>query len=184
MPDPSSSYTRTAINLHWIIFALVCCGWALGQYMTTLQFSPQKLRYVSWHKWLGVTVFAIAIVRLAWRIYRPAPPLPATVSRLQSRAATMMHACLYILILAIPITGWLFSSASGVPTVYLGWLQLPDILQKDKPVADVLKSVHAALNWTLLALVCSHAALALKHHFVDRDDVLARMIPFLKSNSR
>lgn len=184
MHHPSTAYTRTAISLHWIIFALVCCGWALGQYMTGLQFSPQKLRYVSWHKWLGVTVFTIALVRLAWRIHKPAPPLPATLSRLQRRAATAMHALLYALILVIPISGWLFSSASGVPTVYLGWIQLPDILHKDKAVADVLKSIHAALNWTLLALVCGHAAVALKHHFVNRDDVLARMIPLLKSFNR
>jgi cytochrome b561 len=184
MQDPTFSYTRTAIALHWIIFVLVCCGWALGQYMTGLQFSPQKLRYVSWHKWLGITVFMIALARLAWRLHRAPPPLPATTSVVQRRAATAMHALLYVLMLGIPITGWLFSSASGVPTVYFGAIQLPDLLHKDKAVADVLKQVHAALNWTLLVLVSGHAFFALKHHFVDRDSVLSRMIPLLKTPIR
>jgi cytochrome b561 len=184
MQDPSFSYTRTAVSLHWIIFILVCCGWALGQYMTGLQFSPQKLRYVSWHKWLGVTVFSAALVRLAWRLYRPAPPLPMTMTVLQRRAATAMHGFLYALLLVIPVTGWLFSSASGVPTVYLGLLQLPDLLNKDKALADGLKQVHAALNWTLLVFVSGHALFALKHHFIDRDNVLVRMIPLLKLPTR
>ncbi len=183
MHQPALTYTRTAISLHWIIFILVCCGWALGQYMTGLQFSPQKLRYVSWHKWLGVTVFALALARLAWRLRRPPPALPA-MSALQRRAATAMHALLYALLLVIPLTGWLFSSASGVPTVYFGAIQLPDLLHKDKAVADVLKQVHSALNWTLLVFVSGHALFALKHHFVDRDRLLARMIPFLNPSTR
>jgi cytochrome b561 len=177
-------YTRTAITLHWMIFITVLGGWALGQYMVGLPFSPQKLRYVSWHKWIGVTTFIFTVLRLAWRVYRPAPPLPATMTALQRRAAALTHALLYVLVIVIPISGWLFSSASGVPTVYLGLIQLPDFLHKDKAVADTLRLVHASLNWTLLVLVCGHAAFALKHHFVDRDGVLARMIPILQSRIR
>ena len=184
MQEPTPAYTRTAIGLHWIIFVLVLCGWTLGQYMVDLEFSPEKLRYVSWHKWIGVTVFAFAVTRLAWRIYRPAPPFPASMSAVQRRAASIVHAALYTLLIITPITGWLFSSASGVPTVYLGAVQLPDLLHKDKPLADLLTQVHATLNWTLFVLVCGHAAFALKHHFVDRDGVLARMIPALRPRAR
>src|ERR1700737_3594018 len=169
MQDPTLCYTRTAITLHWIIFVTVLCGWALGQYMTSLSFSPQKLRYVSWHKWIGVSTFIFTVLRLAWRAYRPAPPLPSTINALQRRAAIATHALLYALVIVIPISGWLFSSALGVPTVHLGLIQLPDFLHKDKALADVLRQVHATLNWTLLVLVCGHAAFALKHHFVDGD---------------
>jgi len=90
------------------------------------------------------------------------------------------HLLLYLLVIAIPLTGWLFSSASGIPTVYLGWIQLPDLVAKDKPVAELFRQAHVFLNVTLFAIVCTHIAAALKHHFLDRDDVLVRMLPFLK----
>jgi cytochrome b561 len=177
-------YSLPAIGLHWIIFALVFCGWALGTYVSELPFSPEKLRYISWHKWIGVTVFMLAVARLAWRIYRPAPPLPESMPAWQRRAASTVHAALYVLLIVIPLTGWLFSSAAGVPTVWLGIVQLPDLLQKDKALADALRLVHVSLNWTLLVLVIGHAAYALKHHFVDRDEVLARMMPAVRPRPR
>ena len=183
MLDLPTRYTRMAVALHWIIFVTVLCGWALGQYMSGLPFSPQKLRYVSWHKWIGVSAFLITVLRLTWRAYRVPPPLPLTMNAVQRRAALMMHAILYLLLIVIPISGWLFSSASGVPTVYLGLVQLPDLLHKDKALAGILRQVHSALNWALLLLVCGHALVALKHHFVDRDGVLARMIPFLNRHT-
>ena len=182
--SPAVRYTATAIALHWIVFALVTCGWIIGQYVSGLPFSPQKLRYVSYHKWVGVTIFALALARIGWRLYRPAPPLDPSLPLWQRRAAFAVHALLYVLLVLIPLTGWLHSSAAGVPTVWLGLVQLPDLLQKDKALADVLKQVHRALNWTLLGLVLGHAGFALKHHFIDRDGVLARMIPILKPRSR
>jgi cytochrome b561 len=97
--------------------------------------------------------------------------------------ATGTHVLLYMLLLAIPVTGWLMSSASGFPVVYFGVLPLPDLVAKDKSLADALKLVHYALNKTLLVLVVLHVAAALKHHVLDRDDVLVRMLPFLKPRS-
>jgi cytochrome b561 len=98
----------------------------------------------------------------------------------QRRAASASHVLLYILFFAAPLSGWLFSSAAGFPTVYLGLVQLPDLIAKDQELADVLKVVHRAATWSLGALAVVHAAAAVKHHVIDRDDVLARMIPFLK----
>lgn len=184
MPQQPSTYTTTAIAFHWIIFALIACGWSLGFYMSDLHFSPEKLRYVSWHKWLGLTVFMIAAGRLAWRLGHPVPPLPSAMPAWQRRVAVSVHALLYALILVIPITGWLFSSAAGVPTVYLGLLQLPDLIDKNKELATTLRQIHATLNWSLLVLICGHAGFALKHHFMDRDDVLGRMLPIVRSRSR
>ena len=86
---------------------------------------------------------------------------------------------LYALMLAIPLSGWIYSSASGVQVVYLGFVPLPDLVPKDKALAAVLKSIHFTLNFTLLALVIVHTGAALKHHLVDRDGVLLRMLPFL-----
>lgn len=175
-PDPGR-YTATAVALHWMAAALVIAAWGVGFTMTDLPLSPQKLKVYSWHKWIGVTVFLLAVARIAWRIGHRPPPLPAAMPAWQVRAAAASHALLYALMLAIPLSGWLFSSASGVPVVYLGLVQLPDLIGRDKALAALLKQAHYALNWTLLGLVCLHVAAALKHHFGDRDGVLRRMLP-------
>ena len=178
LPMPTAArYTNTAIALHWLIFALIACGFALAVYMVDLPLSPAKLKYYAWHKWTGITVFLLALARLAWRLTHRAPALPADMPAWQRRAASATHALLYALIVIIPVTGWLYSSAAGLPTVYLGILQLPDLLAKDKTLADQLKWTHVTLNYTLLVLVITHAAAALRHHFIARDDVLRRMLP-------
>ena len=174
---PPGRYTGIAISLHWLIFLLVACGFSLAVYMVDLPLSPQKLKYFSWHKWTGVTVFLLAVARVAWRLAHPVPALPSAMPAWQQQVATAIHALLYVLILVIPLTGWLYSSAAGVPTVYLGLVQLPDLLARDKALAGQLKLVHVTLNYTMLTLVIIHTAAALKHHFVDRDDVLKRMLP-------
>ena len=151
----------------------------LAVYMTGLPLSPQKLKYYSWHKWLGVTIFLLAVVRVAWRLFHPAPP-PAPMPDWQRHAAAASHALLYVLILLIPITGWIYSSADGLQTVYLGLVPLPDLVGKDKALAELLRFIHVMLNYAMLALVIIHAGASVKHHFVDRDDVLVRMLPFVK----
>jgi len=181
-PDPASGqprYGTVAIGLHWLMFVLIAGGFGLGTFMVDLPLSPDKLRYFSWHKWIGVTVFLLAVVRVAWRIAHAPPALPAAMPAWQCRAAHASHAALYALVLVIPLTGWLYSSAAGVPTVYLGWVQLPDLVGRDKALAGTLGSVHVTLNYGLLGVVLVHAAAALKHQFVDRDGVLLRMLPRL-----
>lgn len=176
----NNHYGTTAIALHWLIFVLILCGFTLAVYMTGLPLSPQKLKYISWHKWIGVTIFMLALARLAWRLTHWAPALPASMPIWQRSAANAAHVLLYGLIIAIPLTGWLMSSALGVPTVYLGLAQIPDLLARDKALAELLRFVHVMLNFTLLTLVIIHAAAAMRHHFIDRDDVLRRMLPFVK----
>jgi len=177
----TASYTKTAIALHWLIFALIACGFTLGHYMVDLPLSPLKLKYFSWHKWLGVTVFMFAVARIIWRLTHPVPPFPAGMPAWQKATAGASHIMLYILIIMIPLSGWLYSSAAGVPTVYLGLIPLPDLLGKDKPLSRFLEEVHEILNDGLAVMVAIHVAAALKHHFIDRDGVLRRMLPFLKS---
>ena len=180
IPDDHPSYGVVAIALHWLVLALIISSWALGLYMVDLPFSPQMLKFISWHKWLGVTIFLIALWRVAWRVTHPAPPPPDSMPSWQRVAMGISHLLLYLLAIAIPLTGWLFSSASGIPTVYLGWIQLPDLVAKDKPVAELFRQAHVFLNVTLFAIVCIHVAAALKHHIFDRDEVLVRMLPVLR----
>ena len=171
-------YTRTAIALHWLTFALIATGFTLGRWMVDLPIAPQTLRAYAYHKWIGITVFLVTLVRLAWRVAHPVPP-PAGMPAWQRRAAVASHVSLYVLMLAIPVSGWIYSSASGVQVVYLGIVPLPNLVAKDNALAAVLKSVHYTLNFTLLALVLVHAGAALRHYFVERDRVLLRMLPAL-----
>jgi cytochrome b561 len=176
----SPRYTRTAIALHWLIALLIVCGFCLGLYMVELKFSPVKLALYSYHKWIGVSIFSLALLRLLWRLMHTPPPLPATVPAWQRHIAAALHVVLYLLILTIPVTGWLYSSAAGVPTVPFGIaaLQLPDLLERNKELAASLRFLHVALNFSLAALVALHVAAALKHQFFDRDGLLVRMNPF------
>ncbi len=173
----SVRYTRTAIGLHWAVALLIFAAFPVGLYMVELPLSPTKLKIYSYHKWVGVTIFLLALARLLWRATHPAPPMPESVPRWQQALAGATHILLYLLMVAIPLSGWLMSSALGFQTVYLGVLPLPDLLEKDKLLGEQLKFLHMFLNYTLAALVLMHIGAALKHHLIDRDDILTRMLP-------
>lgn len=175
----SMHYNRPAIALHWLMALLIASGFSLGFYMVDLKFSPEKLKLYSYHKWIGVTVFTLAVARLAWRIKHPAPPLPPNMPRWQAALASAVHVLLYLLMFAIPFAGWLYSSAAGVPTVPfgVGALQLPDLVVKDKELADVLKFVHRSMAYALAALVSLHVAATIGHQLVDDHGILSRMLP-------
>jgi cytochrome b561 len=174
-------YSRMAIGLHWLVALLMICGFYLGWIMTDIPgFTPTKLKYVSWHKWIGVTVFVLAVLRVLWRVTHRAPSMPSAMPAWQKAAAHATHGLLYVLMLAIPLSGYFFSSAAGVQVVYLGVLPLPTIIGPDHALKALLRTVHVVLNYTLLVLVAMHVLAALKHQFIERDGLLARMIPFLK----
>ncbi len=175
--QPLRHYHGAAKGLHWLMALLIAGLIPLGLYMHELPLSPQKLQLYSWHKWAGVTVFMLLLVRLATRIAFPPPPLPSQISRLQQQAAHAGHLALYGLMLAIPLSGWLMSSAKGFQTVWFGLLPIPDLIGKDKALGELLAEVHELLNWTLVAVLAAHVGAALKHHWIDRDGVLARMLP-------
>jgi cytochrome b561 len=170
-----AQYTRTAVSLHWLMFVLMAAGFTVGAYMADLRVSPLKVRLFAYHKWIGVTVLGIAVLRLLWRLtHRPPPDEP--MPRWQQLAAHSAHWLLYVLMIATPLAGWLYSSAAGFPVVYLKIWQLPDLVHKNEALAKVLVEVHGFLAWTLLWIVALHAAAALKHHFFDRDATLRRML--------
>lgn len=168
-------YTTPAIALHWLMAIMLVAIWGVGQYMHELPLSPQKLQIYSWHKWAGVTAFVLVVVRLAWRIGHAPPALPTAMSATMQRAAHAGHAVLYLLMFAVPLTGWLMSSAYGFQTVWFGALPIPDLLGKDKALGDTLKAVHGLLNWLLALAVTGHVLAAIKHQLIDKDCLLARM---------
>lgn len=173
-------YTLVAILLHWLIALAIFANLALGLYMADLAISPTKLRLYSYHKWAGLSIFVFVLLRILWRVTHRPPALPRHMPSWEKWGAMVSHATLYVLTLAVPITGWLFSSAKGFKTVWFGVLPIPDLIGKDLLLADVLKEWHESLNYLMVALVVLHVAAALKHHLRDRDDVLARMAPWVR----
>jgi cytochrome b561 len=171
----STGYTRTAVALHWTVGGLIVCAFAMGWVMTDLAISPLKLKMYNWHKWLGMSILALVIIRTVWRLTHPAPAL-LPMPRWQAMAAHGLHGVLYLLMLSIPLSGWAYSNAAGYPIVYLGLIRLPDLVARDKPLAAQLLEVHEVLGWVLIACVAIHVAAALKHHFFDRDATLQRMM--------
>ncbi|MBX9633295.1 MAG: cytochrome b [Burkholderiales bacterium] len=174
-------YTRVAAALHWLIAVAILANFVFGTWMVDLDLSPAKLRYYSYHKWLGVSVFLLVLVRIAWRIGHRPPALPTHMPTWERVAAGVSHFALYGLTLAVPLSGWLFSSAKGFKTVYFALIPIPDLLAKNPALADTLKLWHLSLNYVMALLILLHVAAALKHHFMDRDDVLVRMWPFGRS---
>ncbi len=177
----NTHYTRTAKSLHWLMALMLFGLLALGFYMADLPLSPTKLKLFSWHKWAGVSVFMLVFVRLAWRITHQPPALPATMPKLMQLAAHAGHLALYGLMLVIPLSGWLMSSAKGFQTVWFGILPLPDLLAKNKELGALLQEVHESLNLLFIAVIAVHVLAALKHHFIDKDDILTRMLPAHRS---
>lgn len=169
-------YTSTAIALHWLLALGILGIFSLGLYMADLPFSPQRVKLYNWHKWAGVTLLALSVFRLMWRL-RHRPPADAPMSAWQQRAAHLVHRALYLLFFAVPMMGWAYSSAAGFPIVWFGVLQLPDLLPVDKALAEAIKPVHGWLAWALVVIAALHVAAALKHQFIDRDGLIARMWP-------
>jgi len=175
----SARYTKTAIALHWLMALLIFAILPLGLYMHDLTLSPLKLQLYSYHKWAGVTILLLALLRILWRITHKPPAL--MLARWQQLAGNAVHLCLYLLFIAIPLSGWLMSSAKGVTTVWFGILPLPDLLGKDKAMGHLLEQIHANWSYLLMLLIALHIAAALKHRFIDHDQVMSRMLPGGKS---
>lgn len=174
-------YTRTAMLLHWVLGLALIGLFGVGIYMTGLPFSPQRLKLYNWHKWAGVTLLVLSVLRLLWRATHRPPALPPAIEQAmpgwQKLAHHATHGLLYALFFAVPLIGWAYSSAAGFPIVFLGLWQLPDFVPVSKELAEAIKPWHQYTAFAMAGLVVLHIAGALKHQIVDRDGLLARMLP-------
>lgn len=175
-----NSLTRfgaVAMFLHWFI-ALIMIGLIiLGLYMVGLPFSVQKLKLYGWHKEWGVLVLMLATVRLAWRFYNTTPALPPQMAKWEQLAAHGMHYVFYGFMFALPISGWMLSSASGLPVSFFGLFVLPDLIAASEASRQWLTLIHQWLGYGLIAAICGHMGAALQHHFINKDDIMRRMLP-------
>lgn len=168
-------YSRTAVALHWSIAVLIFAALALGWTMTSMAISPLRLKAYNYHKWIGVTILGLAVLRSAWRLTHRAPPL-LPMPRWQQVAAHGGHWLLYLLMLVIPVTGWIYSNAAGYPIVYLGKFPLPTLVGRNHELAARWVTVHHVLAFVLAAVIAGHVLAALHHQFIVRDGTLRRML--------
>ena len=182
--NTSTGYGRVAIAFHWTMAVLIIAMLAFGLYMTTLpQTDPATFQLFQLHKSIGFVVLALAVLRLVWRLVNPSPKLPDGMHPLEKLAAHLGHIGLYVLIIAMPITGWFMVSASpwGIPTVLFNvqpvpHLPVPEALGTKEQAEAFFKMLHEYGAYLLIALVVVHIAAALKHHFIARDNTLKRMV--------
>jgi cytochrome b561 len=168
-------YSSFAVLLHWVMALLIFSAWSIAIAIDDMPLSPTRITGLSWHKWLGATIFFLVLVRLMWRSTHPAPPLTIKMPAWQEKAMHLTHWGLYALMLIVPVVGWLMSSAKGYTVNYFGLFELPDLVEKDKALGHLLKEIHEVLANSLMLLVGLHIAAALKHQWVDRDGLLSRM---------
>jgi cytochrome b561 len=173
-------YGAVAVLLHWSMAILVIGLAALGVYMVALPdagFDTRKITLILYHKELGVLAFGLAVLRLAWRVSNVLPRLVAHLPDWQKIAARFVHLSFYALMLALPITGWLMSSAAGIPVSFLGFFTLPDVIPRNDHLFQRFIELHKWLGYILGLLILVHAGAALRHHFVFKDDSLRRVLP-------
>jgi cytochrome b561 len=173
MPGPA--YHPSAKFLHWVTALCVVGLIAVGLWMTSMQISLLKLQLYAWHKWIGLVVLLLTIARLAWRWRSPPPPLPAGVVHWERTIAPVSHALLLALLLAMPISGWLMSSAGGVSVYWFGLLPLPDLVPRDQDLFAALRQLHHLLAYGLMGLLALHLLAVLHHDVMRRDGIFRRM---------
>jgi cytochrome b561 len=163
---------------HWTIVLLIIVQGTIGLTMVALPKGPGVIPVFSFHKSLGLTIFALALLRLSWRAFDPRPAQPSSMPRWQVTAARAGHALLYVLLFAVPLTGWWFDSVAALrPLYWFGLFEVPHLTGPDKSLRDLASGAHGFLFWTLFCVAAGHAAIALVHQFVNRDNVLGRMWP-------
>jgi cytochrome b561 len=179
LKSDATHWGSLAKAFHWTIVLLLLAQGALGLVMVNLPKRPGVIPYFTFHKSLGLTILLLALLRLGWRLFDRRPEEPASMPRGQVIVARIGHALLYALLFAVPLSGWLFDSATTLrPLYWWGLVQMPSLTGgADEGLKELAKAMHFWLFWSLIAVAAGHAAAALVHHFFNRDDVLRRMLP-------
>lgn len=170
-------YHRLSMFFHWLIALLIIAAFTLGSVMADMRISPTKLQYFSWHKWMGVTILALVALRLITRLLKGAPAYPDTMKPWEKQVANGTHVTLYLLMFAVPLSGYFYTSAAGYPVVYLGLFELPTIIGPNPELKPILKELHEILTTVILVVVGLHVAAALKHRFINKDKIFQHMLP-------
>lgn len=166
-------------GFHWVMAILIVLMFAIGWYMDLLPLGLEKLAWISRHKSIGILILFLAIMRIVWRLSEQTP-MPVSRNRWEIAVAKLAHLALYGVLIVMPLTGWLMSSAANFSVSVFGLFTLPDMVAPDPALFETLRTVHWALSWGIVGLVGLHVAAALKHHVINRDVTLRRMLPMVK----
>jgi cytochrome b561 len=175
--NDESRYGAVAQLFHWIIVALIVTQFTLARQVEHLPIGVAKLAVLARHKSVGITILGLALLRLAWRAFNPVPAPPDTTPPWQRTASRISHFLLYALLIVIPLLGWAMSSARNFPVSWFGLVTLPDFVAPNRAAYEFLHDAHETCAKLLFVVALAHAVAALKHHFIDRDNVLRRMLP-------
>jgi len=175
--NTTHAWGSLAKAFHWLIVLLIINQWLIAERADELK-GLAKLEALAWHKSFGMTVLMLAVLRLVWRLMNPTPQLATETKPWERMLAKISHALLYALIFAMPLTGWMMSSAKNYPVSWFRLFQFPDLVAPAEQTFHRMHDVHHLLFNVLVGVALLHVAGALKHHFIDRNDVLKRMLPF------
>lgn len=177
LKNSTERYGSIAKGFHWALALVVLGMLPLGFYMVALDPAPFKLALYGWHKSFGTLVLFLVVPRLIWRFAYGTPEHIATHARWERGVAHAAHGLLYLGMIGMPLSGWLMSSAGGFPHSFFGLFAMPDLTGKNKALFDLMRETHEISAFVLLAAVGLHGAGAFKHHVIDRDETLRRMLP-------
>lgn len=181
MPAKPTAYNTVAKCFHWIMVVIIIAVWLLGFYsshfLSYADPGSPKAAVITVHKEIASTVLFLATLRLLWRLSHPVPEFPPSMGPLIRASAHAGHALLYVLMLAVPLSGWAYSSAAGYP-VQVAWLfHLPALLPtQDEARIELFGTIHVSLAWIFGLVILGHAMMALKHQYLDEDGTLDKML--------
>jgi cytochrome b561 len=179
--NSADRYGTVAQFLHWLIVVLIILQVVSGFIGHNLPLGIEKLTTLARHKSFGMTILALVLLRVFWRLANPVPALPATLKPYERGLARLTHVLLYVLLIALPLTGWIMSAAKNFPVSWFRRFTWPNPVAPDPHLAELMVKVHQTLALVLMGTVTLHVLAALKHHFVLKDNVLKRMLPFTKT---
>jgi len=190
MRTDTTSYNTVAVTMHWLIAGLVILMFFFGLYAASqadaLREGHGNLSYVvmifNWHKTTGLLVLLLALLRLAWRLIHKAPPLPDDMGKFELFLTKFVHVAFYVLIIGVPLIGWIMISSAESGSYFFNnhaW-QIPEIWPNSREVHETMEELHELAAWSIMILLVLHVGGALKHHFINRDNLMTRMMPWLK----
>lgn len=174
--DTTVHYTPVAKILHWLVAGMIVLQFTLAKLADLAPSNLRELALLANHKSVGITILAVAVVRIVWRLRNKPPALPASMPKWQVTASHVSHWSLYALLFAIPLTGWLMSSASAYSVSWFNLFQLPDFVAPNPELKEIFEEIHETLAKLLAVIAIVHIAAAIKHAVIDKDDILSRMI--------
>lgn len=179
----SQTWGSLSIGVHWLTLILILGLAFVGLNMDNMPNGPLKIQVYALHKSTGLTVLTLTVIRLTWRFFSVTPEAIPGTPKWQSLIAKLVHAALYLLLFAMPISGWLYNSAAGFPLKYFGLFSLPKLSSFNPQLKAQAGEAHQTFFYILAALLLLHAGAALKHHYLDKDSTLTRMLPWLAKKS-